>query len=123
MPFTGFPEAALDMPEDRIVYAFLSTWEYACCGTIPEAGSCIDGTLRAAPARHDDRFAPPTPVMWDRELELLRFDGWSARWAPEDGDPTQPLDVILSWHPDSERTPKVTGTDTAPTAAERRTPC
>jgi hypothetical protein len=95
-----------------IVYASISTWEYGCCGDVPQPGAHIDGTLEAFPARNGDRFAPTSQFTWNRELELVQFAGWSARWNPSDGDPTaQPIDVYLSWHPFSELlTPTVTGT-------------
>lgn len=95
-----------------IVYASISTWEYGCCGDVPQPGARIDGTLEAVPARNGDRFTPTSQFTWNRELELVQFTGWSARWNPSDGDPTaQPIDVYLSWHPLSELvTPTVTGT-------------
>ncbi|ALG85268.1 hypothetical protein [Gordonia phthalatica] len=77
----------------------IAAYEYGCCGSIPEPGAVIEGTLTAYPAADDEQSPVDEPFTWDRDMQLLRFDGWSARWDPTGGDPTTvPLVLVLSWH-------------------------
>lgn len=79
--------------------ATIATWEYGCCGDVPDPGARVEGVLAAYPATADEQSPVDEPFIWDRDLQLLRFDGWSARWDPTRGDPTSvPLALALSWH-------------------------
>ncbi|MCF8571506.1 hypothetical protein L5G32_14630 [Gordonia sp. HY002] len=95
-----------------LVYASVASWEYGCCGELPVPGARFSGTLCAAPARPADRFVVTQPFTWIADLELIRFDTWSAHWDRTHGDPTtQPITVRLSWHDDSGGVhPTATGT-------------
>lgn len=98
---------------DPLVYASVAFWEYGCCGELPVPGAHVSGTLSASPAAPSARFVTTQPFEWVDELELLRFDEWSAHWDRRDGDPTtQPITVRFSWHEDSSAYPQpaVTGT-------------
>lgn len=96
------------------VHVAISNWQYGCCGNVPNPGTRLDGPLAAAPARSGEQFAVTEPFTWHPDLELLRFDGWSARWAPDYGDPTtQPIVIRLSWHDEDQPDPAVEGVVTA----------
>ena len=74
---------------EGLVYASVAFWEYGCCGELPGPGAHVSGTLSAVPARPTDRFVITAPFAHVADLELLRFDTWSAAlesnpWRPDD---------------------------------------
>ncbi|MGC4960989.1 DUF6578 domain-containing protein [Gordonia sp. DT101] len=104
----------LASPPHDPVYAHISSWEYGCCGTTPTQGAQVTGSLSAFPADPDHRFLVPAPTSWDSDLDLIRFPGGSAHWAPDLDDPRgRALMLSMSWHETAPVRPEVVATITA----------
>ena len=88
------------MDEPVRLSATVPTWEYDCCGDIPNPGVTVHAVkLIADPASSREGPLETRPYEWLPDFELLRFDGFSAHWRPENGDPGD-HDIVLraAWH-------------------------
>ncbi|WP_135237086.1 hypothetical protein [Nocardia sp. CS682] len=83
----------------ELVYGSVESWEYGCCGEVPAEGGSLRAGVTALPDEAGGRFLAPPILDWDRDLELVRFTNFSARWDPKYGEPRGlPLRLGVSWH-------------------------
>ncbi|MFI6173458.1 hypothetical protein ACIBCN_42235 [Nocardia sp. NPDC051052] len=83
----------------ELVYMSVESWEYGCCGEVPAEGGLLRAGVTALPDEAGGQLPAPPILDWDRDLELVRFTNFSARWDPKYGDPRRlPIRLGVSWH-------------------------